>query len=105
MKIDDKRSFWIIPIAGLFFLFLPFIAPYKALASQMLIFAIFAIGYDILFGYTGLLSFGHAAYFGLGAYGAGLSLVHLSVPTLLAILIGIMISGLFALGVGYLSIR
>jgi len=105
MKIDDKRSFWILPLAALFFLVLPFITPYKALASQMLIFAIFAIGYDILFGYTGLLSFGHAAYFGLGAYGAGLSLVHLSVPTLPALLIGVIISVLFALGIGYLSIR
>jgi len=105
MKIDDKRSFWILPLAALFFLVLPFITPYKALASQMLIFAIFAIGYDILFGYTGLLSFGHAAYFGLGAYGAGLSLVHLSVPTLPALLIGVIISVLLALVIGYLSIR
>ena len=36
-------------------LVLPFLTPYKALASQMLIFAIFAIGFDIVFGYTGLL--------------------------------------------------
>lgn len=105
MKINYKHSFWIILLAALFFLFLPFITPYKALASQMLIFAIFAIGYDILFGYTGLLSFGHAAYFGLGAYGAGLSLVHLSVPIVPAILIGIIISVLVASVIGYLSIR
>jgi branched-chain amino acid transport system permease protein len=78
---------------------------FKGLASQMLIFAIFAIGYDIAFGYTGLLSLGHAAFFGVGAYGTGLSLIHLSVPAFLAILIGIIISLLIAFSIGYLAIR
>ena len=105
MKIDKKSSFPMILVAGLFLLLLPFLTPYKSLASQMLIFAIFAIGYDIVFGFTGLLSFGHAAYFGLGAYGAGLSLIHLSVPAVVALLIGILISVLAALPIGYLSIR
>lgn len=105
MKINDKYLFLIIIFAVLFLLFLPFVTPYKALASQMLIFAIFAIGYDIAFGYTGLLSFGHAAFFGLGAYGTGLSLIHLSIPAPLAILIGIIISVLIAFPIGYLSIR
>jgi branched-chain amino acid transport system permease protein len=71
----------------------------------MLVFAIFAIGYDIAFGYTGLLSFGHAAFFGLGAYGTGLSLIHLSIPAPLAILIGVIIGLLVAFPIGYLSIR
>lgn len=105
MKINGIYSFWFLILAGLFLLFLPFITPYKALASQMLVFAIFAIGYDIAFGYTGLLSFGHAAFFGLGAYGTGLTLIHLSIPAPLAILIGIMISLLVAFPIGYLSIR
>jgi branched-chain amino acid transport system permease protein len=105
MKINGIYSFWFLILVGLFLLFLPFITPYKALASQMLVFAIFAIGYDIAFGYTGLLSFGHAAFFGLGAYGTGLTLIHLSIPAPLAILIGIMISLLVALPIGYLSIR
>jgi branched-chain amino acid transport system permease protein len=105
MKINGKYSFWIIILALLFFLFLPFMTPYKALASQMLVFAIFAIGYDIAFGYTGLLSFGHAAFFGLGAYGTGLSLIHLSIPAPLAILIGVIIGLLIAFPIGYLSIR
>jgi branched-chain amino acid transport system permease protein len=105
MKINSIHSFWFLILAGLFLLFLPFITPYKALASQMLVFAIFAIGYDIAFGYTGLLSFGHAAFFGLGAYGTGLTLIHLSLPAPLAILIGTMISLLVAFPIGYLSIR
>jgi branched-chain amino acid transport system permease protein len=105
MKINGKYSFWIIILAFLFFLFLPFMTPYKALASQMLVFAIFAIGYDIAFGYTGLLSFGHAAFFGLGAYGTGLSLIHLSIAAPLAILVGIILSLMFAFPIGFLSIR
>ena len=105
MKINRKYSFGFIILAGLFLLFLPFMTPYKALASQMLVFAIFALGYDIAFGYTGLLSFGHAAFFGLGAYGTGLTLIHLSIPAPLGILMGVIISLLIAVPIGYLSIR
>lgn len=105
MKVDRRYFFGFIILAILFLLFLPLITPYKALASQMLVFAIFAIGYDIAFGYTGLLSFGHAAFFGLGAYGTGLTLIHLPILAPLAILIGTMISLLAAFPIGYLSIR
>ena len=105
MKSGGKYLVWVIILVCLFLLILPFMTPYKALASLMLIFAIFAIGYDIVFGFTGLLSFGHAIFFGLGAYGTGLSLIHLSVPAPLGILIGIIASVLVAFPVGYLSIR
>jgi branched-chain amino acid transport system permease protein len=105
MKISGRYSLWVIIIAVLFLLFLPFVTSFKALASQMLIFAIVAIGYDIVFGYTGLLSLGHAAFFGLGAYGTGLSLIHFSVPVPLALLIGIVLSLLIAFPIGYLAIR
>ena len=56
---------------AIFFAVFPFLMPYKALASQVLIFGLLAIGFNLLYGYTGLLSFGHAAYYGLGAYGTG----------------------------------
>jgi len=103
---QKNRSIFKLALVGLIFLiFLPFITPYKALASQMLIFGIFAIGYDILFGYTGFLSFGHAAFFGLGAYSTGLSLIHFSIPLLLGISFGVFVSILFSLPIGLLSIR
>jgi branched-chain amino acid transport system permease protein len=57
----------------------PFLVPYKALATQVLIYGLFAVGFNLLYGYTGLLSFGHAAYFGLGAYGTGIALAKLGV--------------------------
>jgi ABC-type branched-subunit amino acid transport system permease subunit len=43
-------------LVAVFFLLLPFLTPYRSLATEMIIFAIFALGYDIVFGYTGLLS-------------------------------------------------
>ena len=67
-----------------FFAMFPFLLPYKALATQVLIFGLFALGFNLLYGYTGLLSFGHAAYYGLGAYGTGIALAKLQVGSLWA---------------------
>src|SRR5205823_6086085 len=69
------------PVASfvVFFAAFPFLVPYQALATQVLIYGLFAVGFNLLYGYTGLLSFGHAAYFGLGAYGAGIALAKLGV--------------------------
>jgi len=89
----------------LLFIFLPFLTPHHSLASEMLIFAIFAMGFDILFGYTGLLSFGHAIFFGVGAYTCGLILIHFQAPLLVGLLGGILLSLIIALGVGLLSVR
>lgn len=106
MRFEGNGRNVVLVLAGASFLvFLPFLVPYKGLASLMLIFAIFAVGYDIAFGYTGLLSFGHAAFFGLGAYGTGLSLIHFSVPIPVALFIGILLSIAAAFPIGYFSIR
>ena len=87
------------------FLLLPFLTPYRSLATEMLIFAIFAVGFDIIFGYTGLLSFGHAIFFGIGAYGTALVLVRV-VPSLFVALVTAIAVGLVASYiVAFLSIR
>jgi branched-chain amino acid transport system permease protein len=78
---------------------------YRSLATQILIFALFASGYNILFGYTGLLSFGHAAYFGLGAYGTGLILFHFHSSQWVGLLGGVGLATFGALVFGYLSLR
>jgi branched-chain amino acid transport system permease protein len=73
-----------------FFAAFPFLMPYQSLATQVLIYGLFALGFNLLYGYTGLLSFGHAAYYGLGAYGTGLALAKLKVTSLwLALGIGL----------------
>ena len=60
----------------------PLVAPYEALASEILIFALLAMSYDLVLGYGGMLSFGHAAFFGIGAYTTGILLIRVipSVP-------------------------
>jgi len=74
------------------------------LAIQILILAIFALGFNVLFGYTGLLSFGQAGFFAVGAYACGKIL--LAVPhLLLGLLGGVVAAGVAALGLGVLSVR
>jgi len=83
----------------------PHIAPYTALASEILIFALFAMAFDLMLGYAGMLSFGHAAFFGLGAYTTGIVLkrIYPSVP--LALLGSVIVSSLAGFIIGFLSIR
>jgi branched-chain amino acid transport system permease protein len=89
-----------------FFAILPFIVPYKGLATQVLVYGLFALGFNLLYGYTGLLSFGHAAYFGLGAYGAGITLAKLGWHSVWAALaIGVAAAGVGGALVGFFSLR
>ena len=104
MKNSLYRWFF-FGLGAALFLLLPFLTPYHSLATEMLIFAIFAVGYDILFGYTGLLSFGHAMFFGIGAYGTGLVLIRVSSSLFLALGIAIAISLLVSSVIAFLSIR
>ena len=90
---------------ALFLMVLPFILPYEALAVNILIFGLFAMGFNLLFGYTGLLSFGHAAFLGMGSYISGISIVHYGAPWALAILFGIMGAAFGGLVIGFLAIR
>jgi branched-chain amino acid transport system permease protein len=89
----------------LFLLVFPLLMPYHALAVNILIFGLFAVGFNLLFGYTGLLSFGHAAFLGVGGYAAGIAIVHFGVHWLLAVVIGVAGAAVVGLGVGFLAIR
>ncbi len=84
---------------------IPFGASYPDLLNRFAIFAIFAVGFNILFGLTGYLSFGHAAFFGVGSYAAVWSFKLLSMDALPAILFAVVIAGVFALAIGFLSLR
>src|ERR1700675_1483702 len=84
---------------------LPFLGGYTALASKVLVFGLAAMGLNMLLGFTGVLSFGHAAYFGLGAYGAGLTLRYLVHSTPLAMLAGTLFGGLAGTLFGLLIVR
>lgn len=105
-----RLSGWVArhPILSFFALFLvfPFLVPYHALATQVLIYGLYALGFNLLYGYTGLLSFGHAAYFGLGAYGTGVALAKLKVASLWGgLAIGLLTAGTGAAIVGFLCLR
>lgn len=75
------------------------------LTSRVMILAIFALGYNILFGRTGLLSFGHAAFYAAGAYGLGLFSLHVSPHPLIGILVGVACACLLAAVIGFFCVR
>lgn len=89
----------------LFLLVFPLVMPYEALAINILIFGLYAVGLNLLFGYTGMLSFGHAAFFGVGSYATGIAMVHFGVHWVPAIVIGVIGSLIVGAVVGYLAIR
>ncbi len=83
----------------------PIGAAYPDLLQKFAIFGILAIGYNILFGLTGYLSFGHAAFLGIGSYSAMWSFKLLSMNVIPAIIFATLIAGLFSLLIGMLTLR
>jgi branched-chain amino acid transport system permease protein len=102
VKIVSKYP---LSLIFLFFVIFPFIVPYKALATQIIIWGLFALGYNVCLGYTGMLSFGHAAFFGAGAYATGLVLLRLSQNIWFGLLCGLFMGGAMAFILGYMSIK
>ncbi len=78
---------------------------YPDLMQRLVIFGIFAIGFNILFGLTGYLSFGHAAFLGVGSYAAIWMMKLLTMNVIPAIMISVLVAGLFSLLVGWISLR
>ena len=73
--------------------------------SRIMVLAIYAMGYNFLFGYTGLLSLGHALFFAAGMYGLGLSMNHGGLSPVPAFIIGVAAAALVALIIGFLALR
>lgn len=89
-------------LIALFFILPPY---HVGNLARIMVLATFAMGYNILFGYTGLLSLGHALFFAAGMYGLGLSIEHLGFPPIPALLAGLLAALLIAAGAGYLALR
>ncbi len=83
----------------------PIGASYPDLLQRFAIYGIFAIGFNILFGLTGYLSFGHAAFLGVGSYTAVWTFKLLGMGVIPAVIFGIIASGLFSVIIGYISLR
>ncbi len=94
-----------ILILGALLMLMPMALPYKTLAAEILIYALGAVSFNILLGFTGLLSFAHGALFGAGAYTAGVVLIHLEWNPLVALLCACVMGAVVALVIGLLSIR
>ena len=86
-------------------LFMPIGAAYPAILQKFCIFGIFALGFNILFGLTGYLSFGHAAFLGIGSYTAVWMFKLLTMNVIPAVIAGIILSGLFAMVIGFITLR
>src|SRR6201985_1059821 len=74
--------YWMAPLGG-----------YTALATRVLVLGLDAMSVNFLLGFTGVLSFGHAAWFGLGAYACGLTIKHIALSTPLGLLAGTIVGG------------
>ena len=102
--IDLARAHRVAAVL-LFLLVFPFLMPYDALSVNILIFGLYAVGFNLLFGYTGMLSFGHAAFLGVGSYLAGIAIVSGGWPWWASILTGVVGASLVGVAMGYLAIR
>jgi branched-chain amino acid transport system permease protein len=103
-----KQTNWTKILIGLFVLvILPFILSkfYLHLLTTILIMSLFAMSFNLLLGYTGIVSFGHSAFFGMGAYGFALLTIKTELPWFLNICFAPVIGAITAFIVGYFCIR
>lgn len=84
---------------------MPWLLPNHSVAINILIYGLYGVGFNLLFGYMGMLSFGHAAFLGLGSYAAGILIAHAGMAWWSAIPLAILASALLALVMGLLAIR
>jgi branched-chain amino acid transport system permease protein len=92
-------------LAAAFLVVFPLLMPFKAIAVNILIYGLFALGFNMLYGYLGLLSFGHAALFGGGAYACGIAMVHWGLPWWAGVGLSVVAGAGLAAIMGALAIR
>ena len=91
--------------AVIFLAVFPWLAPYKALAVNILIFGLFAMGFNLIFGYAGMLSFGHAALFGPAPMSAASPIAKFGVPWFIGLPLGVVTAGLASVVIGWFATR
>lgn len=100
-----------LPVVGIWIILLtmPYwlnaVGGYTELGSRVIVLGLAAMALNFLLGFTGVLSFGHAAYFGLGAYGTAMAMKYLAVSTPLSILIGVAVGTIAAAVIGALIVK
>jgi branched-chain amino acid transport system permease protein len=102
-KNTANLAVWLLLLTLPFWL--PAIGGYIELGERVIVLGLAAMSLNFLLGYTGVLSFGHAAYFGLGAYGAGMTIRYLVPSTGLGILVGTLVGTIAGALIGPLIVR
>jgi len=98
-----RRIIGLCPVVALLALAPLALPPFAmTLLTEALILGLFAMSLDLMFGYTRLVSFGHAAAYGVGAYACGFMLLHAGMPLLLAVFAAALLTGILAIGVGWI---
>jgi len=102
-----SRSILVLIAVLIVLAIVPFFAGlfYQTFLTEILIWALFALSFDLLFGYTGMLSFGQALFFGLGGYAISIPIIRLGAGTGTCLILSILIPMLFAWFVGYFSVK
>ena len=100
-----RYSQWALYAGFAILLAAPFIGLYPVFMMTALCFAIFACAFNLLLGFTGLLSFGHAAYLGAAAYATGWLVKEAHLTPELGVLAGTLVAGLCGLVIGLIAIR
>lgn len=101
------RHLLVLAVIAVVLVPLPLLLPpnTQAVAVRVLIFALMAVGWNIMSGFGGMFSFGHAAYFGLGAYVSVWLLVNHGVSPWIGLLVGMLVAAAFATLIGFLALR
>jgi branched-chain amino acid transport system permease protein len=102
-RVYVNAAVWLALLSAAWWL--PLIGGYMALASRVLIYALGGMALNLLLGFTGAMSFGQAAYFGLGGYGTGLALTYLTGSSVVSVIAGTVLGGVAAVVIGPLVMR
>ncbi|MBW1962611.1 MAG: branched-chain amino acid ABC transporter permease [Deltaproteobacteria bacterium] len=97
------KAFQPLLIMALAFSLLPFVVPYTALANEIMLFALAAAAFDLCVGYTGVMMFCQASFFGTGVYATSLTLLHLTNNIFVAVLLGVLAASILALLFGFMA--
>ena len=103
--VKVNREFTIFLALLVLVALLPALGAYPVFVMKVMLYALFACAFNLLIGYTGLLSFGHAAFLGGAAYATGHALKEWGVPTEVGLLIGVLAGAALGLVMGLLAIR
>lgn len=103
-----SRAGLVMALAALVLLVLPLLGLPQTntrLITQVLVFVAFALSYDLLFGFTGIFSFGHALFFGVGAYSVAICSLNLGWPMWTGAIVGVVVCALLGIFTGFVSLR